>query len=128
MMESGVSEISVKSIESSYNDTFEEELPDAEVLVDSRLLKAYGAKIARLELEAEVEDLKKQLDEAKETSAQQIPDSSELESGVIDLEDNEIVVNVNSGKKEQIRSEIIDGQRCIIIPVTDDDKVVINEK
>ncbi|MCR5835550.1 MAG: DUF4317 domain-containing protein [Lachnospiraceae bacterium] len=144
MMESGVSEVSVKSIESSYNDTFEEELPDAEVLVDSKVLKAYGAKIARLELEAEVEELKKQLDEAKgnqtnnsengQDGADNIDselsdaDSSQLENGEVELGENEIVVNVNSEKKELIRAEVINGQKCIIIPVEDDDKVVIKEK
>jgi len=122
MMESGVPEHSIKSIENTYVETFKDEMPEAEQLVDAKVLKAYGAKIARLELEAEVNELKKQLEEAKGI------DIDGTEETLVEAEADdvtEIVVNVNSTKKEEIRAEVINGQKCIIIPIYEDEKVVI---
>lgn len=132
MMESGIPESNVKNIETKYNETFADEMPDAESLVDARVLKAYGAKIARLELEAEVADLKKQLDDAK-MSQKDVAEVDESSAGsdnadAIENDEKEIVVNVNSEKKELIRAEIIDGQKCIVIPIDEDESVVIKEK
>lgn len=128
MMESGIPESNAKNIETRYNETFHDELPEAESLIDAKVLKAYEAKVARMELEAEVESLKKQLDEAKSSETAESPaDENNIESGE-EVNDNEIIVNVNSDKKEKIRAEVIDGQKCIIIPVEDEDKVVINDR
>lgn len=128
MMESGIPESNAKNIETRYNETFHDELPEAESLIDAKVLKAYEAKVARMELEAEVKSLKKQLDEAKSSETAESPaDENNIESGE-EVNDNEIIVNVNSDKKEKIRAEVIDGQKCIIIPVEDEDKVVIKEK
>lgn len=138
MMQSGIPESNAKNIEARYNETFIDELPEAESLIDAKILKAYEAKIARMELEAEVEQLRKQLDETQGTTDNTIVNSEDIEDDTVvaeNLEDvtkqaveNEIIVNVNSAKKEQIRAEIIDGQRCIVIPVYEEETVVIKEK
>lgn len=142
MMESGIPEYNAKNIETRYNETFTDELPEAESLIDTKILKAYEAKAARMELEAEVEQLRKQLDKVQGT-AENVADNMEPEQTATnnmeaeqmanqilseELNENEIIVNVNSGKKEQIRAEIINGQKCIVIPVYEEETVVINEK
>lgn len=142
MMESGIPEYNAKNIETRYNETFTDELPEAESLIDTKILKAYEAKAARMELEAEVEQLRKQLDKVQGT-AENVADNMEPEQTATnnmeaeqranqtlseELKENEIIVNVNSGKKEQIRAEIINGQKCIVIPVYEEETVVIKEK
>lgn len=129
MMESGIPESHVKNIETRYNETFQDELPEAESLIDAKVIKAYEAKAARMELEAEVESLKKQLNEARPTANEVENETGETRAEAFeDTDEHEIIVNVNSEKKELIRAEIIDGQKCIIIPIEEEDKVVIKEK
>lgn len=105
MMESGIPETNVKTIENRYNETFTDELPEAESLIDAKVLKAYEAKVARLELEAEVEELKKQLEEVKtesDSSTEPGVEVSETEAEEAEaFQENNIVVNVNREKKSR---------------------------
>ena len=39
--------------------------------------------------------------------------------------ESDIIIKVNSDKKELIRQETIDGQPCVVIPLTDNDNVMI---
>lgn len=129
MAENGIPESNVKNIETKYNETFHDELPEAESLIDAKIRKAYEAKAARMELEAEVEELRKQLDEAKTAEREGENDPlPEIEPSAEKSGENEIIVNVTGDKRERIRAEIIDGQKCIVIPVDEEDKVVIQEK
>lgn len=128
MMESGIEENMAEKIATSYTEVFAEEIPDADSLLDPKILRARENKIARLELENEVNELKRQLDAAKGIKMDADGVEHELSSGDIDLDDNEIIVNVKSDKKDQIRAEIINGQKCIVIPMYEDETLVIKEK
>ena len=37
-----------------------------------------------------------------------------------------VIVNVDPSKEEQIKTEIINAQKFVLIPVTDDDQIIIN--
>ena len=114
MMESGVAESNAEKIAQNYSEVFTEDVPDADSLIDPKVLRARENKIARKELEMEVEQLKKELEDAR--------------IGQNDTEETDgeaIVVSVSEKKKEEIRTQIIDGQKCIVIPMYEDEKFVL---
>ena len=38
----------------------------------------------------------------------------------------DVILNVNPKKVSQIKSDTIDGQKCIIIPLNDDEQAMVN--
>ena len=40
-------------------------------------------------------------------------------------DDNEIFVRVSGDKKDEIRTQLIEGQKCIVIPVSEEDNINI---
>lgn len=126
MMESGIDEAGAEKIAENYTEVFADDMPDADTLIDPKVLRARENKIARKELECEVEELKKELEAAKNGAGNGIDSGDEMLSGDEALADAEaIVVSVSEKKKEEIRTQIIDGQKCIVIPMYADEKFVL---
>lgn len=98
-------------IEKSYKEEFGDMPPEAEVIIDTKALNANAKKKKEEKLEKQVQVLKNELEKVKEES-----EPSE------DL----IVVKVRPQKVSQIKSQIIDGQRCIIIPVDENEQASVN--
>lgn len=131
-----------EKIEASYDENFGEDPPLAESLVDSKLLKANAQKKKEEKLIEQVEKLEQKLEEV--TKITEIEDDSEvkdeLETTVEDnienstantSEDNpppnyDVELNVKPYKLPMIKTEVIDGQRCIVVPMNDDEQVTIN--
>jgi hypothetical protein len=128
LIDSGVSEEATAKIEASYKENFGEDLPPAENLVDSKLLKANAQKKKEKLLIKQVEKLEHKLEEANQ--------STEIEEDIADLtsstSDNspspnyDVVLHVNPEKLPMIKTEFIDGQRCIVVPMNDDEQATIN--
>ncbi|MZK52893.1 DUF4317 domain-containing protein [Clostridium beijerinckii] len=53
-------------------------------------------------------------------------ENSEIETEVSDAPNYDIVLNVKPQKVSQIKSQIIDGKKCIIIPIDDDEQAKVN--
>lgn len=113
LIESGVPEEITAKIENSYVENFGDDLPLAENLIDSKALKANE------QLKKE-ENLQKQI-EILETKLQQVKQENDEVSSEYD-----IVLKVKPEKIPQIKSEIIDGKKCIIIPVDENEQATIN--
>jgi hypothetical protein len=112
LLESGVPKENVELIERFYEESFSDELPLVENLIEPKILKANEQRKKEKALEKQVEFLKVKLEE-------------------VSLEDNseefDIVLKVKPEKIDEIKTQIIDGQEYIIIPVSENEKTKINE-
>lgn len=107
-----ISEEKSEKITKNYEEFFKESLPNAEEILDTKVLKNNELRLEKKSLQERVADLTSQL----------------KESGVVgeDGKENDIIVRVNPEKIEQISTTFLDGKKCIIIPVDDGEKATIN--
>lgn len=129
LVNSGIPEEITTKIEKSYIENFSEEPPLAENLVDIKLIKINEQRKKEEHLEKQVEILQEKLEQAK----QEIALTNEIdETSTNDLNENnessnyDIVLHVKPEKIPQITSQIIDGQKCMVIPINDDEQTTIN--
>lgn len=113
LLESGITKDNVAEIEKFYEQSFSDDFPLVETLIDGKALKAYEQKKKEIALEKQVEFLKTKLEQA---------DSKDN----ID-KDYDIILRVKPGKIDEIKTQIIDGQEYIVIPVNENEKADINE-
>ena len=112
LKDSPVSEEKAERITKQYEEFFADEMPSASDILDTKILKNNELKIDKKNLQKQVFELNNKL----------------KSSGLVDEDgaDNDIVVNVNPNKKDQITTTFLDGKRCIIIPIDDGEKATIN--
>ncbi|MDI9215701.1 DUF4317 domain-containing protein [Clostridium tertium] len=183
LIESGVPEEITTKIEKSYVETFGDELPLVENLIDAKVLKANEQVKKEKHLQKQVEILQTKLEQVKQEAAvdnetplstenneaslvnnidnlevnndttdldkesinnnislEEISDTDskeDLESNIknvddTDLDDNDttlnydVILQVKPEKIPQIKSQIIDGQKCIVIPINEDEQTTVN--
>lgn len=160
LIESGVPEELTSKIEKSYVESFGDDIPLAENLIDSKVLKENEQRKKEEHLKKQVEILQNRLEEVKRevaadnetesTNSTEVSDDNEVleeasESNVeetletdlkedndINSENNEInhdydvILQVKPEKIPQIKSEVIDGQKCIVIPINEDEQAKVN--
>ena len=172
LIESGIPEEVTNKIEKSYEEIFGDDLPLAEHLIDSKVLKANEQIKREKHLQKQVEILQSRLEEVKQEVAvdnehslpkddttdnieknhdasevakdtNTLEDSSETdlmeesssaleESQDRNIEDNntppnyDVILQVKPEKIPQIKSQIIDGQKCIVIPINEDEQTTVN--
>ncbi len=150
LIESGVPEEITSKIEESYVENFGDDLPLAENLIDSKALKVNAQRKKEEHLQKQVEILQTKLEEVKqETSVNsqtllstEVNDDNvileetletNLEKALdINSEDNkdapdyDVILQVKPEKIPQIKSQIIDGQKCIVIPINENEQTAVN--
>lgn len=112
--EAGIEEEIVNKIESSYTKEFGDTPPIVDHLIDNKLLAASAQKKKELELVQQVAQLQEQL----EIVSKEMDPNAEA--------DYEVILKVKPEKKAQITSQIIDGKKCIIIPMDENEQVKVN--
>lgn len=123
LTESGVSGEQAAVIQKSYEDVFGEELPEAEQLVDPKLVAEGGKRKEKLELIHQVENLKQQLEE---TRTLPVSESEEGEDDIPAVKTYDVILRVKPEKVGQIHSQIINGQKCLVIPMEEDEHAAVN--
>ena len=113
LTDSGVPKENVLRIEEYYEESFNDELPLVESLIDSKILKQNEQRKKERALEKQVEFLMDKLEQV-------VPESN------IDGE-YDIVLQVKPEKINEVKTQIIDGQEYIVIPVNENEKASINE-
>ncbi|WP_195972739.1 DUF4317 domain-containing protein [Clostridium thermobutyricum] len=146
LIESGVPEEITTKIEKSYVENFGDDLPLAENLIDAKVLKANEQRKKEEKLQKQVEILESRLEQIKRETAidSETNLSTELnednqnleESSETDIEENlenntdsqeyDVILKVKPEKIPQIKSQVIDGQKCIVIPVNEDEQATVN--
>ena len=113
MADKGLSEDVIAKVEEICQEEFGDAPPLAENLIDNKALNARAAAKKAEVLALEVETLKQQLEEKAETSPAEAPEK-------------EIILQVSPEKLPVIKTEIIHGKKCIIIPLEEDEHATIN--
>ena len=150
LIESGVPEEATTKIEKSYVKNFGEDLPLAENLIDAKVLKANDQRKREEQLEKQVEILEARLEQVKQEAVVDnethlstevnddnvvLEEASETdleEAHDTDSEDNkvtshyDVILQVKPEKIPQIKSQIIDGQKCIVIPINENEQTTVN--
>ena len=70
--------------------------------------------------------LNKKEDELKERTTQLIEKQEEIDNYIAETKTYDVVLRVKPEKASQIKSQIIDGQKCLVIPMKEDEHATIN--
>ncbi len=115
---SKVPEEIAERIGQSYVEKFSIEPPVAELLVDKKILSSGAHERREEELLIEVQQLKDELGQTKNELALTQPPADDA--------DCKIILRVTPQKAEQITTQVIDGRRCIVIPVEENEYACVN--
>ncbi len=111
--DSGVLVGDANQIEGYYEEIFDTDIPSAESLIDKKIIKANEQRKKERTLEKQVAFLKNKLEQ--------------FEADMDVDGDYDIVLHVKPEKVERIKTQIIDGQEYIVIPVDENEKTTITE-
>ena len=139
--ESGVPDEITTKIEKSYAESFGDTPPVADILIDNKALAAKAQKKKEEMLEKQVRILENKLERVTQDNSLNTEAAVEVDSNNL-IEENEnntfndnlsevdnnydIVLQIKPEKVSKIKSEIINGQKCIIIPVDEDEHTNVN--
>ena len=136
LIDSGVPEELTSTIEKSYVENFGDDLPLAEHLIDAKVIKANAQRKKEENLQKQVQILQNRLEQANQEAVANTDSGDAIETSLervqdINSEDNKIahydvVLQVKPEKIPQIKSQIIDGQKCIVIPINEDEQATVN--
>lgn len=125
LIDSGVPEEITTTIEDSYLESFGDDLPLAENLIDAKILKANVQRKKEEHLEKQVEILQNKLVQAKKETS--VDDETQVTTEAQDDTSNyDIILQVKPEKLPKIKSQIIDGQKCIVIPIDENEQTTVN--
>ena len=137
LTESNVSEEKMTRIEKSIDEAFGEKLPIAENVIDAKALEANEVRIEKLALEDQVGVLTLQLEEKKEEleekntaleerTSQLLEKQEEIDNYIAETKTYDVVLRVKPEKASQIKSQIINGEKCLVIPLKENEHATIN--
>ncbi len=126
LIESGVSQEATTKIGASYEENFGKDIPLAENLIDSKLLKANAQKKIEKQLIKKVETLEDKLEEVTKNTESSIDDPTADSLEDTPSSNYDVVLHVKPDKLTKIKTQFIDGQRCIVVPINDDEEATIN--
>ena len=110
----GIQENKAESIGDKYMTSINnEEIPLIGDIVPNKAAKIVKDNNEKYLLKEEIKELNRKIATITEEQSGEEPGESD------------IIIKVNSDKKELIRQETIDGQPCVVIPLTDNDNVMI---
>ena len=128
--DSNVSEEKINRIEKSIDEAFGEKLPIAENVIDSKALVANELRVEKLTLEDQVGVLTLQLNEKsselEERTTQLLEKQEEIDNYMAETKTYDVVLRVKPEKAAQIKSQIINGEKCLVIPMKENENATIN--
>ena len=128
--DSNVSEEKINRIEKSIDEAFGEKLPIAENVIDSKALVANELRVEKLALEDQVGVLTLQLNEKsselEERTTQRREKQEEIDNYIAETKTYDVVLRVKPEKAAQIKSQIINGEKCLVIPMKENENATIN--
>ncbi|MDD6039372.1 MAG: DUF4317 domain-containing protein [bacterium] len=119
MSEVGIPDSAAATITENYREQFKNQPPMLDDLIDVKSLEANARIRTEEELRAQVEELKQQV--AVHTG---ISDSDDTSGDEIKTYD--VILRVKPEKVSQIKSQFIDGQKCLVIPMSENEHAAVN--
>lgn len=120
MEDTGISDDAASSIKEAYTENFSDQLPEVAHLIDAKSLEANARIREEEELRAQVEELKQQVAMHQTTSANEDEDADDS------IKTYDVILRVKPEKVPQIKSQIIDGQKCLVIPMDENEHAAVN--
>lgn len=132
-----ISEEKISRIEKSMEEAFGDKLPSAENVIDQKALATNEIRVEKLALEDQVGTLTLELNEKKseleekdnqleERTIQLLEKQEEIDNYIAETKTYDVVLRVKPEKASQIHSETINGQKCIVIPMKENENATIN--
>lgn len=130
LADSEISEEKAAKIEKSVDEAFGEKPPEAENVIDSKALVQNELRVEKMALEDQVGTLTVQLNEKDEALAERtsqlIEKQEEIDNYIAETKTYDVVLRVKPEKASQIKSQVINGQKCLVIPMGEDEHATIN--
>lgn len=130
LADSEISEEKAAKIEKSVDEAFGEKPPAAENVIDSKALVQNELRVEKMALEDQVGTLTVQLNEKDEVLAERtsqlIEKQEEIDNYIAETKTYDVVLRVKPEKASQIKSQVINGQKCLVIPMGEDEHATIN--
>lgn len=130
LADSEISEEKAAKIEQSVDEAFGEKPPAAENVIDSKALVQNELRVEKMALEDQVGTLTVQLTEKDEALAERtsqlIEKQEEIDNYIAETKTYDVVLRVKPEKASQIKSQVINGQKCLVIPMDEDEHATIN--
>ena len=130
LADSEISEEKAAKIEKSVDEAFGEKPPAAENVIDSKALVQNELRVEKMALEDQVGTLTVQLNEKDEALAERtsqlIEKQEEIDNYIAETKTYDVVLRVKPEKASQIKSQVINGQKCLVIPMGEDEHASIN--
>lgn len=108
------------------------ELPSASHLVDPKLAAEGTRRAQILTLEKKISSLEEQLDEARGLAADaagaegEASSASKTEENRAKVPGGQIVLQLPPSKRNDVRTEIVEGKRCLVIPIENGETARVN--
>lgn len=130
LTEHGIQGDAARHIKEGFSREFESEPPILQNLIDEKALEKNARKKEEQQLRLQVQSLQRELAGKTFPAAQEdpipAPDSADTRGGISAEPLYDVVLRVKPEKAASIKSEIIDGQKCLIIPVEEDEQISLN--
>lgn len=130
LADSEISEEKAAKIEKSVDEAFGEKPPAAENVIDFKALVQNELRVEKMALEDQVGTLTVQLNEKDEALAERtsqlIEKQEEIDNYIAETKTYDVVLRVKPEKASQIKSQVINGQKCLVIPMGEDEHATIN--
>lgn len=128
--ESNVPEEKAARIEKSVDEAFGDKPPIAENVIDAKALLQNEIRLEKKEMEDQIVVLNQQLTEKSsellERTNQLIEKQEEIDNYMAETRNYDVVLHVKPEKANQIHSSMIDGKKCIVIPMDENEQATIN--
>lgn len=130
LTEHGIQGDAARHIKESVSREFEAQPPALQNLIDEKALEKNARKKEEEQLRLQVQTLQKELAQKTFVSPEnEDPDDMNYDAAPEDMFDEPdygVVLRVKPEKEPYIKSEIIDGQKYLIIPVSEDEQIKVN--
>lgn len=126
--ESNLPEEVTNQISNAIAETFTEEPPAVEHLLDTKVLAVSEQKRREMKLEEQVQELQIKLEETTRALAPITSSDTTMDEDVVseDGEEFDVVLRVKPEKVDLITSQIIDGKKYLLIPIEEDENTKVS--
>ena len=118
MSDTGISDDAASSIKEAYTENFSNQMPEVAHLIDQKTLEANARVREEEALRAEVEELKQQVAMHHTTNEEDDTDDT--------IKTYDVILRVKPEKVPQIKSQMIDGRKCLVIPMEENEHAAVN--
>ena len=119
--ESNIPEEKADRIGKSIEEAFGKKPPVAENVIDAKALAQNEIRLEKKEMEGQIAVLNQQLDEKtielEECAVQLKEKDEEIETYIAENQNYDVVLHVKSEKANKIHTSIVNGQKCLVIPM-----------